>query len=93
MPIWIDYMRTALRGKPELSSIVPPGITQVDGDWMYDEYANGDSVRSLDVDEQKSFWERMFNSNPNTEPQLQTPPANITPEEKEKKRLDDLYRG
>ncbi|RQO36407.1 penicillin-binding protein [Herminiimonas sp. KBW02] len=95
LPIWIDYMRTALRGKPEMAKIAPPGVTQVDGDWMYDEYANGDSVKSLDVDEQKSFWERMFNSGPNTEPQLQTPsaPAPGTPEEKEKKRLDDLYRG
>lgn len=93
LPIWIDYMRTALRGKPELAPIVPPGVTQVDGDWMYDEYVNGDSVKSLDIDEQKSFWERMFNTAPNTEPQLQTPPANITPEDKDKKRLDDLYRG
>ncbi len=93
LPIWVDYMRTALRGKAEIQSAVPPGLAQVDDDWMYDEYVNGDSITSLDIDEQKSFWERMFEIIPNTEPQLQTPPANITPEDKEKKRLEELYRG
>ncbi|MNN46684.1 Penicillin-binding protein 1A [compost metagenome] len=95
LPIWIDYMRTALRGKPEMAKIAPPGVTQVDGDWSYDEYVNGDSVKSLDVEEQKSFWERMFNPGPSTEPQTQPPtqPAPGSPEDKEKKRLDELYRG
>ncbi len=90
LPIWVDYMKTALRGKPEIPNAVPSGLTQVDGDWSYEEYANGDSVRSLDVDEQKGFWERLFN--PGSEPQVQ-PPGNLSPEEIEKQRTEDLYRG
>ena len=35
LPIWIDYMRTALRGKPEMAKIAPPGVTQVDGCLLY----------------------------------------------------------
>lgn len=88
LPIWVDYMRVALRGKPELASIAPPGLTQVDGDWMYEEYMRGDAVRSVDVDEQKGFWERLLN--PGDAPQA---PENTIQDQQEKARADELYRG
>lgn len=85
LPIWVDYMRTALRGKPEIGTVTPPGITQVDGDWMYNENANGtgNAVRSLDTDEQKGFWERLFSPEPQT-------PGNSQPQPRPP---DDLYQG
>lgn len=90
LPIWVEYMRTALRGKTEIQSAVPSGLTQVDGDWMYSEYINGDSVKSVDVAEQKGFWDRLFNSDENTQPQA---PENRTQDELEKQRFNEMYGG
>ncbi|WP_373464152.1 penicillin-binding protein 1A [Oxalicibacterium faecigallinarum] len=92
LPIWTDYMRTALRGKSELPPVVPTGLIRAEDDWMYSEYLDSDAaVRSLDVDEEKSFWERFFTPTP--EQPGSTTPAPGTPEEREKKRMDELYRG
>jgi penicillin-binding protein 1A len=47
LPIWIDYMRTALANKPEYQRPVPPGISyqtsqqtsqQTSSDWIYNEF-------------------------------------------------------
>ena len=81
LPIWIDYMRVALRGKPESQRSVPAGLTQVDDDWMYDEYLNANGVRSLDVDDTRGFWERLFNPNPQkpkSEEQPKQPSSDMT---------------
>ena len=84
LPIWIDYMRAALRGKPEIQRPVPAGLVQVDDDWMYEEYAHGNGVRSVDVEDTRNFLEKLFGIRPR---------APIEPE-KEKKRWDDMmYRG
>ncbi|MFZ6760315.1 penicillin-binding protein 1A [Undibacterium sp. Ji50W] len=51
LPIWIDTMRVALAGKPEGQRAVPEGISNADGDWMFNEFLNGASVRTLDMTE------------------------------------------
>ncbi len=38
LPIWIDYMRAALAGKPEQIRPVPAGVTYNGQDWVYDEF-------------------------------------------------------
>ncbi|WP_293775811.1 penicillin-binding protein 1A [uncultured Oxalicibacterium sp.] len=92
LPIWTDYMRTALRGKPEMSPVVPPGLVRAEDDWMYSDYVDSpNAVRSLDVDEEKSFWERFFTPSQDSQPQTAPPPN--SPEERQQKRMDDLYRG
>ncbi|MFZ6818065.1 penicillin-binding protein 1A [Undibacterium sp. Ji22W] len=50
LPIWIDAMRHALKGKPEFNRPVPENLAFVDGKWMYAEYQNGAGVRTLDLD-------------------------------------------
>ena len=50
LPIWIQYMREALKGKPESQLPVPPGLLQTDGDWMYQEFLNAGAIRSLGVE-------------------------------------------
>ena len=51
LPIWIDFMRQALAGTPRNARLPPPGITQIDGDWGYDEFAGDGGVRGLDLDD------------------------------------------
>ncbi|MCG2577234.1 penicillin-binding protein 1A [Dechloromonas sp. XY25] len=51
LPIWIDYMRQALSGKPPNERKPPPGVSFVDGDWLYDEFKGDEGVKALDVEE------------------------------------------
>jgi penicillin-binding protein 1A len=51
LPIWVDFMRQALAGTPRNERQPPPGITQIDGDWGYDEFAGDGGVRGLDLDD------------------------------------------
>jgi len=76
-------MRVALRGKPPSQSPVPAGVAQVDGDWMYEEYVGGDAVQSVDIEENRSIWDRLFGNWPKAPaaPGTQQPPQ------------EDIYRG
>ncbi|MFA9273346.1 MAG: penicillin-binding protein 1A [Candidatus Aquirickettsiella gammari] len=51
LPIWIDAMRHALKGKPEFIRAVPENLVFVDDRWMYTEYQNGAGVKTLDMEE------------------------------------------
>jgi penicillin-binding protein 1A len=96
LPIWADYMKVALKGKPEIGLATPPGIQQVDGDWVYDENVNSDSgVKSVDVEEQKGFWDRLFNpDSPPAGNQPNQPPGQPVPQPTQPApKQDDLYRG
>ncbi len=50
LPIWIDYMRQALSGKPINERKPPSGISYVDDDWVYDEFKGDAGVKALDVE-------------------------------------------
>jgi penicillin-binding protein 1A len=47
VPIWIDFMQTALKGVPVMEPTAPEGVVNVGGEWYYDEYAPGKGVSSL----------------------------------------------
>ena len=51
LPIWIDAMRHALKGKPELIRQAPENLIFSNGKWMYAEYENGAGVKTLDIEE------------------------------------------
>ncbi|MGE5649243.1 MAG: penicillin-binding protein 1A [Bacillota bacterium] len=51
LPIWVDYMRVALAGKPEVQKPAPAGLALADGDWRYQEDAAGGGVRSVGFDD------------------------------------------
>jgi penicillin-binding protein 1A len=55
LPIWIDYMHTALAGQPPYATPQPEGVSQLNGDWIYDELVNTGAVHSIDLD----LWERL----------------------------------
>lgn len=50
LPIWIDFMRVALAGKPPYQTPQPAGVSSAQGDWMYDEFLDTGAVRTLDLD-------------------------------------------
>ncbi|MDI3510133.1 MAG: penicillin-binding protein [Betaproteobacteria bacterium] len=47
LPIWIDYMNTALRKEPVAEYKAPAGIIQVGGEWYYEEFGPSQGVQSL----------------------------------------------
>jgi len=47
LPVWIEYMQTALRGVPVFEPLPPPGVVESEGVWMYEENRNGAGVASV----------------------------------------------
>jgi len=47
LPIWIAYMAEALKGVPVGDYAPPSGIINVGGEWYYEEYGPGQSVRGI----------------------------------------------
>ncbi len=47
LPIWTDYMASALKGVPLAKSEPPAGLAIKDEDWIYSEWAEGGSVASI----------------------------------------------
>jgi penicillin-binding protein 1A len=47
LPIWIDYMGTALKDVPVADYRVPPGIVRSGGEWYFEEYGPGRGVQGL----------------------------------------------
>ncbi|NTV71571.1 MAG: PBP1A family penicillin-binding protein [Azonexaceae bacterium] len=60
LPIWIDYMRQALTGKPVVERSPPPGVSFVDGDWLYDEFNSDSGIKELDVESIPSMVRDFF---------------------------------
>jgi len=70
LPIWIDFMRQALSGKPSRDRTPPPGVSFIDGDWRYDEFSGDAGIRTLDMD-----------AAPAEPPPAATPPVGAPPTE------------
>jgi penicillin-binding protein 1A len=47
LPVWIDFMTTALRNAPIEEPAPPDGVVNVGGEWFYEEYTSGTGVREL----------------------------------------------
>jgi penicillin-binding protein 1A len=51
LPVWIDLMQHALRGVPVKPLAPPEGLLQQGGYWMYEEYANGNGITSVGLED------------------------------------------
>ena len=51
LPMWINYMATALRNVPEKAAEPPAGVVRVDDDWYFAETRPGVGIASLGVSE------------------------------------------
>ena len=47
LPIWVDYMQTALEQVPVAAPAVPDGVVSIDGEWYFDEFTPDTGIRSL----------------------------------------------
>ncbi|MDP3760845.1 MAG: penicillin-binding protein 1A [Ramlibacter sp.] len=47
LPVWINFMDTALKGVPVMEPTAPEGVVNVGGEWYYEEYARGGGVSNL----------------------------------------------
>jgi penicillin-binding protein 1A len=51
LPIWLDYMASALKGLPVIERDPPPGVVSVDGEYYLEQFQPGQGVASLGLDE------------------------------------------
>ena len=47
LPIWIDFMSTALRNVPVDEPVAPEGVVNIGGEWFYEEYTPSTGVKEL----------------------------------------------
>ena len=50
LPIWIDYMRAALKTEPVAMLQAPAGVQEAQGDWLYDEFVGGGWISYLGME-------------------------------------------
>jgi penicillin-binding protein 1A len=51
LPIWIDYMRHALKGVPVEQYTAPEGVLNINDEWYFEEYARGAGISSLGLED------------------------------------------
>lgn len=51
LPIWVDAMKVALQGVPVAKDTPPDGVAEVNGEWLYSEWAAGGGVARIGLDE------------------------------------------
>ena len=79
LPVWINFMQYALKDVPETTYSAPAGLTNMDGEWSYEENLRGSRIPSLGM------------GSSNTEIDSSKPTAPPAPEERN--RILDLFRN
>lgn len=51
LPVWINFMETALKGVPVQEPTAPEGVLHIGGEWYYDEYTKGAGVSGVGLDD------------------------------------------
>jgi penicillin-binding protein 1A len=52
LPVWIDFMATALKNVPVKEVSAPEDVIKIDGDWRYSDWVLGGGIVSLGLDDQ-----------------------------------------
>jgi penicillin-binding protein 1A len=86
LPIWINFMEYALKGVPVTEYQPPEGVTNLNGEWYYSEYAPGAGAGKAGLQDSAA------NAEP---PAGQTAPGGIQvlPPTDERKRILDLFKN
>jgi penicillin-binding protein 1A len=83
LPIWINYMESAIKGVPVAEVPAPAGVVNVGGEWYYDDYAPGRGVAVLGVE---------AGPTPPAEA-VSGAPISATPPPEERNKILDLFRN
>ncbi|MEO7336554.1 MAG: penicillin-binding protein 1A [Caldimonas sp.] len=51
LPVWIDYMKTVLKGVPTQEPKPPEGLVNMNGEWYYEEYTRGTGISSVGLED------------------------------------------
>jgi penicillin-binding protein 1A len=51
LPVWIEFMQTALKDVPQQSLVAPEGVMNVNGEWYYNEFGPAAGVSGLGLDD------------------------------------------
>jgi penicillin-binding protein 1A len=51
LPVWIDYMATALNGVPVQELTPPEGVVNSNGEWFFEEYTRATGIPSLGLED------------------------------------------
>ena len=51
LPVWIEYMQTALKDVPQQPLEAPAGVSNINGEWYYDEFGPANGVSGLGLDD------------------------------------------
>jgi penicillin-binding protein 1A len=84
LPVWISYMEHALRGVPVKEPLPPSGVLQIGGEWYYEEFPPGNSVRGVGLGDPVPGGTEGENSD-----ETKAPQASDT---EEKKQILDLFK-
>ena len=85
LPIWINFMETALKSTPVTELPIPAGVVNVNGEWYYEEYAGGSGIRNLGMDSRPA---RLPNGVGGQGAQIQ-----VLPPTDERSRILDLFKN
>jgi penicillin-binding protein 1A len=82
LPVWINFMETALRGVPVKELSVPEGVVNSGGEWFFDEFVHNSGVSSLGLEEKGAAG-----ASPGGAGTQEMPPTD------ERKRILDLFKN
>jgi penicillin-binding protein 1A len=82
LPVWINFMETALRGVPVKELSVPEGVVNSGGEWFFDEFVHNSGVSSLGLEEKGATG-----ASPGGAGTQEMPPTD------ERKRILDLFKN
>ena len=91
LPIWIDFMKEALKNVPQTQYEPPAGVINVGGEWYYEEYGPGKGVGSLGLNDP---WPgRPEPVVPTEEGGNAGPPLSVPPPPDDRRSILDLFRN
>jgi penicillin-binding protein 1A len=85
LPIWINFMQTALKSTPVTEVAVPAGVINVNGEWFYEEYAGGAGISSLGIEGRPASSSTGMGG--------QGAPTQVQPPTDERRRILDLFKN
>ncbi|MDP2015183.1 MAG: penicillin-binding protein 1A [Hydrogenophaga sp.] len=86
LPIWISFMQQALKDVPVMPYTPPPGVTNVGGEWYFEEFGPGNGVHGLGL---QDHWPGA--APPAVDPA--TPQSAPAPQVEDRRGILDLFRN